>query len=147
VEVDVSESNLSKVRPGQPCEITLDALPDRRFRGAVHMIVPTADRTKASVLVKVRFTDRDPRVLPEMSARVAFLERPVGPGEERPRTAVSPAAVAERGGRKVLFVVKDDRAVETDVTLGDRLGDFLEVLSGADPGHTVVLDPPKKLAA
>jgi RND family efflux transporter MFP subunit len=145
VEVDVSESNLSKVRPGQPCEITLDALPDRRFRGAVHMIVPTADRTKASVLVKVRFTDRDPRVLPEMSARVAFLERPVGPGEERPRTAVSPAAVAERGGRKVLFVVKDDRAVETDVTLGDRLGDFLEVLSGADPGHTVVLDPPKKL--
>ncbi|MGE5798707.1 MAG: efflux RND transporter periplasmic adaptor subunit, partial [Syntrophaceae bacterium] len=75
VEADVSESNLEQVKAGQPCEIQLDALPDSRFRGAVHMIVLTADRSKASVMVKVRFVDRDPRVLPEMSARVAFLER------------------------------------------------------------------------
>jgi len=145
VEVDVSESNLSKVRAGQPCEITLDALPDARFRGAVHMIVPTADRTKASVMVKVRFTNIDPRVLPEMSARVAFLERPVADAEQQPRTAVSPAAVADRDGKKVLFVVKDDRAVETVVTVGGKLGDAVEVLSGANPGDKVVLNPPKKL--
>lgn len=73
VEADVSESNLSQVRPGQPCEIQLDALPEQRFRGEIHMIVPTADRSKATVMVKVRFIDKDSRILPEMSAKVAFL--------------------------------------------------------------------------
>ena len=145
VEVDVAESNIEKVKPGQPCEIQLDALPDSRFPGIVHMTVPTADRTKASVMVKVRFVSRDPRVLPEMSARVAFLERPVTGAEQQPRTAVSPLAVVDRDGKKVLFVVKDDRAVETVVTLGGRLGDAVEVLSGANPGGKVVLKPPKKL--
>src|SRR6185369_11157410 len=69
VEADVSESNLGLVKNGQPCEITLDALPNIRFRGAVHTIVPTADRSKATVLVKVRFIDKDKRVMPEMSAK------------------------------------------------------------------------------
>lgn len=145
VEVDVSESNLAKVRPGQPCEIQLDALPDDRFRGVVHMIVPTADRTKASVLVKVRFTDRDRRILPEMSARVAFLERPVRSDEQRPKTAVSPAALVSRDSRTVAFVLNDGRAVETPVTLGPALGDFVEVLDGLKPGEKLVLNPPQKL--
>jgi RND family efflux transporter MFP subunit len=79
-EVDVSESNLEKVRVGQPCEIQLDAFPDLRFRGVVHMVVPTADRSKATVLVKVKFVDFDKRILPEMSAKVAFLTRSVGAG-------------------------------------------------------------------
>ena len=78
-EVDVSESNLEQVRVGQPCEIQLDAFPDLRFRGVVHMVVPTADRSKATVLVKVKFVDFDKRILPEMSAKVAFLY-PVGGG-------------------------------------------------------------------
>ncbi len=145
VEVDVSESNLARVRTGQPCEIQLDALPDDRFRGAVHMIVPTADRTKASVLVKVRFTDRDRRILPEMSARVAFLERPVRPEEQRPRTAVSPAALVSRGSGTVAFVVQDDRASERAVAVGPALGDVIEVLDGLRPGEKVVLNPPQKL--
>ena len=109
VEVDVSESNLARVKVGQPCEIQLDALPDSRFRGAVHMIVPTADRSKASVMVKVRFAERDPRVLPEMSARVAFLEREITREEETPRTAVNPAALVSRNGKQAVFVVKDDK--------------------------------------
>ncbi len=75
VEADVSESNLSQIRKGQPCEITLDALPGSRFRAAVHTVVPTADRSKASVMVKIRFLERDERIFPEMSAKVAFLER------------------------------------------------------------------------
>jgi RND family efflux transporter MFP subunit len=145
VEVDVSESNLGMVRLGQPCEIQLDAIPDGRFRGTLHMIVPTADRTKASIMVKVRFVDKDPRVLPEMSARVAFLERPVDEGEQQPRTAVSPAAVAARKSGTVVFLVRNDRAAETPVTLGGRLGDAVEVLSGVNPGDTVVLNPPPKL--
>ena len=145
VEVDVSESNIEKVKFGQPCEIQLDALPDSRFPGIVHMTVPTADRTKASVMVKVRFASRDPRVLPEMSARVAFLERPMTPAEQTPRTAINPAAVNEERGRKLVFVVRDDRAVKTAVTLGERLGDFIEVLGGLTAGEKIVLNPPKKL--
>jgi RND family efflux transporter MFP subunit len=145
VEVDVSESNLAKVRMGQPCEIQLDALPDSRFPGAVHMIVPTADRSKASVMVKVRFAERDRRVLPEMSARVAFLERAVTRDEEMPRTAVNPAALVSRNGKQVVFIVKDDKAVETAVTVGGKIGDQIEVREGIKPGEKVIVNPPKKL--
>ncbi len=145
VEVDVSESNLAKVKMGQPCEIQLDALPDGRFRGAVHMIVPTADRSKASVMVKVRFAERDPRVLPEMSARVAFLEREVTRDEESPRTAVNAAALVSRNGKQAVFVVKDDKTVETIVTVGGKIGDSIEVRDGLTPGEKVVVNPPKKL--
>lgn len=145
VEVDVAESNLGKVKFGQPCEIQLDALPDLRFRGAVHMIVPTADRTKATVMVKVRFIDKDPRTLPEMSAKVAFLERPVKPEEQQPRTAVNRSAVIDRGDKKALYVVKDGRAAETVVTLGRELGDLVEVASGANPGDRIVLNPVRSI--
>ncbi len=93
VEADVSESNLKYVKLGQPCEIQLDAFQELRFRGEVHMIVPTADRSKASVMIKVKFLDKDSRILPEMSARVAFLERTVTVEEQKPRTAINPAAI------------------------------------------------------
>ncbi|MBZ0156927.1 MAG: efflux RND transporter periplasmic adaptor subunit [Alphaproteobacteria bacterium] len=145
VEVDVSESNIGKVKGGQPCEIQLDALPDTRFRGEVHMIVPTADRTKATVLVKVRFLEKDKRILPEMSAKVAFLSRPVGAGERTPRTTVNPAAVVTRNGTQVVFVVREDRVVETPVSLGQRLGEVVEVTSGVKAGERVVISPPEKL--
>jgi len=145
VEVDVSESNLARVKMGQPCEIQLDALPDSRFPGAVHMIVPTADRSKASVMVKVRFAERDPRVLPEMSARVAFLEREITRDEETPRTAVNPAALVSRNGKQAVFIVKDDKAVETAVTAGAKIGDQVEVREGIKPGEKIVVNPPKKL--
>ena len=145
VEVDVSESNLARVKAGQPCEIQLDALPDSRFRGVVHMIVPTADRSKASVMVKVRFAERDPRVLPEMSARVAFLEREVTRDEEAPKTAVNPAALVSRNGKQTVFVVNDDKSVETIVTIGEKIGDGIEVRDGLKPGEKVVVNPPKKL--
>jgi RND family efflux transporter MFP subunit len=145
VEVDVSESNLARVKVGQPCEIQLDALPDSRFPGAVHMIVPTADRSKASVMVKVRFAERDPRVLPEMSARVAFLEREITREEETPRTSVNPAAVVSRNGKQVVFIVEDDKAVERAVTIGEKIGDSVEIQEGIKPGEKVVVNPPKKL--
>lgn len=145
VEVDVSESNIEKVKVGEPCEIQLDALPESRFQGKVHMIVPTADRTKATVLVKVAFLDRDRRILPEMSAKVSFLERPVAPGEEKPRTVVSPSAVVSRGDRKSVFVVKGGKVVETPVHLGPQLGDMIEVVSGVQSGDKIVLNPPRRL--
>jgi RND family efflux transporter MFP subunit len=145
VEVDVSESNLGQVRQGAPCEIQLDAIPDTRFRGAVHMIVPTADRSKATVLVKVRFLDTDRRILPEMSAKVALLSRPVASGDRQPRTTVNPAAVVVRGGRKVVFLVKKDRVEETPVILGPEAGELVEVVSGVKAGDRVVVKPEEDL--
>ncbi len=145
VEADVSESNLEQVRKGQPCEIQLDALPEKRFRGEVHMVIPTADRSKATVMVKVRFLDPDPRILPEMSAKVAFLSKAVSPGEEKPRTTINPAAVVNRGNKSVTFVIKDGQAVEQEITTGEKLGDLLVVTGGVKAGDRVVLNPPKDL--
>lgn len=145
VEADVSESNLGKLKAGQPCQIELDAIPDTRFDGAVHMIVPTADRTKATVMVKVNFSRLDPRILPEMSAKVAFLSREVTGDEKRSRTAVSGKAITERKGGKYLFIVKDGRAVMTSVTTGEVFGDMVEIRSGAASGDRVVLNPQDRL--
>ncbi len=147
VETDVSESNVAKVKVGAPCEIMLDALPGERFPGVVHMIVPTADRTKASVMVKVKFRELDPRILPEMSAKVAFLDRELTPQERAPRVAVPAAAVVERGGRKVLFVVEGGAATAVPVETGMAIGDFVELASGPKPGARVVLNPPAELAS
>ena len=145
VEADVSESNLEQVKAGQPCEIQLDALPDKRFRGVVHMVIPTADRTKATVMVKVRFVDMDPRVLPEMSAKVAFLSKPVGAGEEKPRTTINPAAVVSRSNKSIAFVIKESVAQEQEITTGEKLGELLVVTGGVKAGDRVVLNPPKGL--
>lgn len=146
VEVDVSESNLSRVRPGGPCEIILDAFPDERFPGYVHMIVPTADRTKATVMVKIRFAALDPRVMPEMSAKAAFLERPLAPGEEVPRLAVPARAIVKRGGRDVVFRIEGGRAREIPVTVKAPLGDMVEIAGEISPGDRLALSPPEALA-
>ena len=139
VEVDVSESNLGMVKMGQPVEIQLDALPDERFRGEVVTIVPTADRTKATVLVKVRFLEKDKRILPEMSAKVAFLEHEVKPDQKKPKLAVVPAALKAKGGKQVAYIIKDGRAVETQVTTAARLGDWMEITSGLKAGDKVAV--------
>ncbi len=145
VEADVSESNLNQIRLSQPCEILLDALPRVRFRGAVHMLVPTADRTKATIMVKVRFVDKDNRILPEMSAKVAFLSRAVTAEDQRPRTALNQAAVVDRKEKKIVFLVKENKAFETPVTLGAKIGDMIEVLDGVKAGDQIVLNPPSRL--
>ena len=144
VEADVSESNLDKVKIGQPCEITLDALPQARFRGVLQTIVPTADRSKASVLVKVRFLDLDPRVLPEMSAKVAILSRPATAQDQTPKVALNPAAVVRVNGRDIVYRVDNNRVLTVPVTVGVRLGELTEV-SGVKPGDKVALRPLNKL--
>ena len=107
--------------------------------------MPTADRTKATVMVKVKFNTLDGRILPEMSAKVAFLSREVTEGEKRPRTAVNRGAVVERDGRKYVFLVRQGRAVIAPVTTSDPFGDMVEIKSGAASGDKVVLDPPGRL--
>lgn len=145
VEADVSETNLALVKVNQPCEIQLDALPDSRFRGEVHAIVPTADRAKATIMVKIRFIDKDSRVLPEMRAKVSFLSRALKQEEEKPRTAVLKSAVINQNGKKTLFLIEGDRVAETSVTLGEPFGEMVEILEGAKAGDKVVAKPPKRL--
>jgi RND family efflux transporter MFP subunit len=145
VEVDVSEANVREISMYQPCEVQLDALPDRQFRGVIHMIVPTADRSKATITVKVRFLDKDSRILPEMSARVAFLSRAVTPDEQRPRTAVSQSAIVNRKGKESVFLIRGNRAEETPVRLGVKIGDMIEVLEGVKAGDKIVLNPSDRL--
>ncbi|SAL59814.1 RND family efflux transporter MFP subunit [Caballeronia telluris] len=144
VEADVAESNIAKIGVGAPCEIQLDALPELRLSGSVSRIVPTVDRSKATVLVKVRFVERDSRVLPEMSAKIAFLSKPVPPNEEKPVVAVQASSVVARNGRQVVYVVKDDRVRETPVTPGAKIGELVAV-DGVKPGATLVLAPGEKL--
>lgn len=145
VEADVSESNLKEIKVGQPTEIQLDAVPDARFKGVIHMIVPTADRTKATVMVKVKFLTIDSRILPEMSAKVAFLSREVSGDEEKPRLAVSRKALKVQNGNATAFLVKGSRVDEVKVTTGPQLGDMVEITDGLKAGEKVVVNPPNNL--
>jgi len=139
VEADVAESNLEAVSPGQPCEIVLDAYPDARYPGSVAMIVPTADRAKATVQVKVAFRSYDARVLPEMSAKVHFLPRPSRVAvDTQPVLVVPGTAVVERNGRSVVFVVERGRAVEVPVVVGRQVGSSVAIREGLHPGVQVV---------
>jgi len=145
VEADVSESNLSRVHIGQPVEIQLDALPDMRFRGVVARTVPTVDRAKATVMTKIRFLEADARVLPEMSAKVAFLTQEISDADRAPRVALNVAALTTRAGRNVVFVVRDDKVAEVPVETGAKMGDLVEIRKGPQPGEKVVLRPGAKL--
>jgi multidrug efflux pump subunit AcrA (membrane-fusion protein) len=96
-------------------------------------------------MVKVRFIDKDPRILPEMSAKAAFLSRAIRPEEQKPRTVVNSNAVIIHKDKNLVFLVKDNRAFETPVTTGEKLGDMIEVLNGVKAGDKVVLKPVDKL--
>lgn len=145
VEADVSEASIGKIREAMPTEIQLDAYPDMRLRGRVSRIVPTVDRSKATLLVKVSFEDRDPRVLPDMSAKVAFLAREAKPEERTPVVAVRKEAVVSRGGRNVAFVADErDHVRAVDVGTPTPVGDLLQV-GGVKAGDKVVVSPPASL--
>lgn len=151
VEADVSESNLAKAKIGQPVEITLDALPDSRFRGNIVGIVPTVDRAKATVMTKIRFEKLDPRILPEMSAKVTILSQAVTDADQKPLLAINPKAVIEREGKKLVFRIKDDGVEAIAVTLGRKIGDNMEVTGDAKSdlksGDKLVLSPSEKIKA
>jgi RND family efflux transporter MFP subunit len=146
VEADVSESNIELIKIDQPCEVVLDAYPDRRYSGTVNKIVPTADRSKATVLTKIRFDDRDSRVLPEMSAKAHFLTKETaGKVSVAAKLAVNTSAITTNGDRKIVFTYKDDLITEVPVELGDTMGNMTEITSGVAPGDKVVLKPSERL--
>lgn len=144
VEADVSESSIGKIKVGQPCEIQLDALPNTRLAGEVSRMVPTVDRAKATVLVKVKFVDRDPRVLPDMSAKVAFLSQPVPADQQKPLPAVQPSAVVDLNGRMVAFRIDGDKVQAVPVSTGAMIGELIAI-AGVQPGDRLVLKPGPKL--
>ncbi len=144
VETDVSESNIQKVIVGQPCEIIIDANPNKKYQGFVKKIVPTADRSRATVMVKVAFRDIDERVLPEMSARVNFLPLKAIDEESQPREimVVDNDAIVMRDGRKVAFVFDNGYARKVSADFGRQLGDETEVIDGLSAGMRTILNPP-----
>jgi RND family efflux transporter MFP subunit len=138
VEADVSESNITRVKVGQPCEIVLDAYP-----GRVNKIVPTADRAKATVMTKVVFDKLDRRVLPEMSAKVTFLSGDSAAAEAGapPLLTVMSSAIVERAGNTVVLLVRNGKVTETPVRTGRVIGNRTEILQGISQGDQLVLNP------
>ena len=146
VEADVSESNIEQILIDQMCEITLDAYQDKHYRGIVDKIVPTADRTKATVMTKIRFMEKDSRVLPEMSAKVHFLKnKTVDTTDTKPILAIDPSAITKRRNETVVFVLQNRIVQEMPVITGVNVGHMIEIKSGIAPGDRVVLRPPANL--
>lgn len=147
VEADVAEANINKVIVGQPCEIVLDAYPTVRYPGKVKKIVPTADRSRATVLTKVSFDRIDDKVLPEMSARVNFFLDGASPDRQQPTLlSVAKDALTNRDGQTVVFRVEGEYVTAVAVKTGRELGKTVEILEGLTAGEIVVLSPPGKLA-
>jgi HlyD family secretion protein len=144
VDVDVNEAYIARINTGQGARITLDAYPDTSFSGRVRQVVPTADRQRATVQVKVSIVDRDPRILPEMGARVDFLEPetrlasgPVTPAP--PRIRVPVAAVKESGGQSMVWLVRDGKLDSRPVQAGPASGGFREIRSGLSGGELLLV--------
>jgi RND family efflux transporter MFP subunit len=148
VEADVSESNIPNVTVGQEVEVTLDAYPERRYRAVVDKIVPTADRAKATVLTKVRFLEKDERVLPEMGAKAHFLNGSGGGGATSGQSilAVDTRAIVRNSGGVSVFVIEGTAAKLVGVTTGRTVGTMTEILSGVAQGTKVIVNPPGKLS-
>ncbi|MEW5765312.1 MAG: efflux RND transporter periplasmic adaptor subunit [Acidobacteriota bacterium] len=139
IEVDVNESFIAKVRPGQRVEAVLDAYPDWKIPAFVRTVIPTADRQKATVKVRISFGALDPRILPDMGVKVTFLADAPPVGAPRAAATVPSEAVWEEDGRRYVFVLKEGRLSRRDVTLGERRGMDVDVLSGCAPGDRLVI--------
>ncbi len=149
VQVDVNEAYIGRVQPKMPVEAVLNAYPDWKIPAEVIAIVPTADRSKATVKVRIALNQKDPRIVPDMGVRVSFLE------ETKPTTGAKPVvtgvtvpaeAVVERAGKSVVFVIIEDKAMQRDVTAGETRDGNRRISRGLAVGETVVLSPPPTLA-
>lgn len=147
-EIDVPEKRLEKVRPNGPAEVVLEAYPESRWRAVVEEVGSQVDRSKGTVVAKLRLLDRPELLLPDMRARANFLTQELDEAAAKapPLVVVPRAAVAERGGGKVVFRIEDGRARMVPVTLGPELAGGFELRSGPAPGTLLVADPPETLA-
>ena len=148
IEVDVNEAYINRVQPGQPVESVLNAYPDWKIPSHVIAIIPTADRSKATVKVRIGLDLKDGRIVPDMGVRVSFLEehKPAAQVQERPRGVLVPAAaIRKQGDQDIVFVVKERTAQRRTVTLGGAIGDSRQVLAGVSPGEAVIVEAPAGL--
>lgn len=157
VEADVSESNVARIGAEQPAEVSVEAFPDKRYKAVLRQIIPTADRTRATVMVKVTILDRDPGLKPEMNARVSFLEKeaPASAGAggvaaaptapPPPAITVAADAIVDRDGKTVVFEVLEGRARVRGVTPGGSRDGRTVVREGLAGSETLVLRPPATL--
>jgi RND family efflux transporter MFP subunit len=149
IEVDVSESYINRVRPNQPVEAVLDAYPDWRIPANVITTVPSADRQRATVRVRIAFEQLEPRILPDMGVKVSFLsDRQPNTPDTPPakRLLVPKAAVRTDGTQSIVFVVRDERVERRAVKVGVADGDQVEIVSGVNGGERVVVEGPATLA-
>lgn len=149
VEADVAEANVAKVASGQPAEVTVEAIPDRRYKAVLRQVIPTADRTKATVQVKVTILDKDKDLKPEMSAKVTFLEpekKAATPAAAAaPVVLVPRSAVVARDGRPTVYLVRDGKAQAQAVVLGTERQSQVIIKEGLAGGETLVAKPGDEL--
>ena len=145
IEVDVNESYIAKVMPGQKVEAVLDAYPDWRIPSSVRTIIPTADRQKATVKVRISFGKLDPRILPDMGVKVSFLSGEQSPDQAPVKAIVPKEAVREEGGQSVVFIFREGRIERRAVRVGKAREGELEIFAGISPGERVVVAGPKNL--
>ena len=146
IEVDVNESYIARVAPDQKVDAVLDAYPDWHIPSKVRTVIPTADRQKATVKVRISFDTLDPKILPDMGVKVAFLAEEA-PGGQRtaPRALLPQAAVRAEGGKKVVFFVREGRLERRAVALGGVRGSDVEVMAGVNEGDIILLKGPEGL--
>ena len=146
IQVDVNEAFINRVKPGQPVEAMLNAYPEWQIPGAVIAIIPTADRSKATVKVRIAIKLKDARIVPDMGVRVAFLEpQPERPAQLTSGVLVPAEAVRADGVASVVFVYANGKVERRSVTLGETISGHRQVLSGLRDGERVVLSPPESL--
>jgi RND family efflux transporter MFP subunit len=148
VEVDVNEAYINRVQPKQPVDSVLNAYPEWKIPSHVIAIIPTADRSKATVKVRIGIDNKDERIVPDMGVRVSFLEdkKPLAADAPPPVGVLVPSAALRRdGNQNVLFVMKDRMAHRRVVTLGGSFGSSRQVQTGVSPGESVIVDAPAEL--
>ena len=146
IEVDVNEAYIARVVPEQAVTAVLDAYPDWQIPSRVRTVIPSADRQKATVKVRISFLKLDPRILPDMGVKVTFLgeekHQAKGPGDSAVGVLVPESAVREDGGKKIVFLVKESRAERRAVTVGNTRGGDAEIIGGLTAGDTVIVKGP-----
>jgi HlyD family secretion protein len=142
IELDVNESYINRVEPAQPAEATLDAYPDWKIPCHVIAIIPTADRQKSTVKVRVGFNGLDPRILPDMAVKVAFLAVTGTASPAAPAVLVPKSSLQNQDNHDIVFIVHDGRAERRAVTVRDTVGDDAMLSAGVTPGEKVIADIP-----
>ena len=148
IEVDVNESYIGRVQPGQPVEATLDAYPTWRIPAKVLAIIPTADRQKATVKVRISFDQLDPRILPDMAVKVAFRSAKAEAKATAPAASVivPKGAIQHADGREIIWVVRDGRVERRAVSTRATAGDEISITAGLNDGEHLVINAPRELA-